>query len=71
MHVKKGDLVKVISGVDKGKSGKVIRSLPRLGKVVVEGVNLKKRHLRPRKAGEKGQIITFAAPIYASKVKKV
>jgi large subunit ribosomal protein L24 len=71
MHIKKGDTVKILSGADKGKTGKIIRSFPKLGRVVVEGVNLKKRHQRPRKAGEKGQIISFPAMIAASKAKKV
>nr|AKQ04744.1 50S ribosomal protein L24 [uncultured Parcubacteria bacterium Rifle_16ft_4_minimus_7278] len=71
MHVKKGDTVKILSGADRGKTGKIIRSLPRLGKIVVEGVNLKKRHQRPRKSGEKGQVISFPAPFAASKARKV
>ncbi|OGI61375.1 50S ribosomal protein L24 [Candidatus Nomurabacteria bacterium RIFCSPHIGHO2_01_FULL_39_9] len=70
MNVKKGDTVKILSGADRGKSGKIIRALPRSNSVVVEGINLKKKAQRPRKMGEKGQILTFAAPINVSKVTK-
>ena len=66
MKMKKGDNVIVISGKDKGKTGKVTRALPREGKVIVEGVNIKKRHKKPRKSGQKGQIVSFASPINAS-----
>jgi len=68
MHVKKGDSVVVLSGVDKGKRGKVIRAIPKEGKVVLEGINLKKKHQRPRREGRKGQIIDIAMPIDASNV---
>ncbi len=68
MHVTKGDLVIVLSGDDKGKRGKVLKALPRKGKVVVEGVNVVKRHRRARQQGEESQILSFPAPIPASKV---
>jgi large subunit ribosomal protein L24 len=68
MHVKKGDSVVVLSGVDKGKRGKVIRAIPKEGKVILEGINLKKKHQRPRREGRKGQIIDIAMPIDASNV---
>jgi large subunit ribosomal protein L24 len=68
LHVTKGDVVIVISGDDKGKRGKVLRALPKKGKVVVEGVNVVKRHRKARQQGEESQIVSFAAPIPASKV---
>jgi len=68
MHITKGDLVVVISGEEKGKRGKVLRALPQKGRVVVEGVNIVKRHRRARQQGEESQIVEFAAPIAASKV---
>jgi len=68
MHVTKGDLVVVLSGDDKGKRGKVLRALPRKGRVVVEGVNIVKRHRKARQQDEESGILTFAAPIPASKV---
>ncbi|HEU0051140.1 MAG TPA: 50S ribosomal protein L24 [Patescibacteria group bacterium] len=71
LFVKTGDLVKVLAGKDKGKTGKVIQTFPKLNRVVVEGVNAAKRHLRTRKQGEKGQVIEFSMPIHASNVKKI
>ena len=68
VHVTKGDQVVVISGDDKGKRGKVLRVLPRKGRVVVEGVNMSKRHRKARAQGEESQIVDFPAPIPASKV---
>lgn len=68
MNIKKGDTVKITAGKDKGKQGKVIRSLPRDEKVVVEGLNLRTKSVRARKMGEKGQIVRFNAPINASSV---
>ena len=71
MHVKTSDTVVVLSGRDKGKKGKVIFSDPRNRKVIVEGVNVAKRHQKPRKEGEEGGIISKETPIYASKVMRV
>lgn len=66
--IKKGDSVKVITGDDKGKTGKVLKSFPDSGKVVVEGVNLKKKHQRPSKKNQKGQLIEKPMPIDVSNV---
>lgn len=66
MKVKKGDEVKIISGKDRGKRGKVVRVIPGESKIVVEGVNIVKKHLRPKKSGEKGQRVEISAPIDAS-----
>lgn len=68
MKVKKGDNVIVLAGKDKGKTGKIVRSIPDDLKVVVEGVNMRKRHLRPKKQGEKGQIAEMAVPMHVSNV---
>ncbi len=68
MKIKSGDKVKVISGKDRGKEGKVVRAIPRENKIVVEGINLVKKHLRPRREGEKGQRITVPSPIDVSNV---
>jgi large subunit ribosomal protein L24 len=70
MHVKKGDQVLVISGDDKGKTGRVLQVLPKKDRLVVEGVNFIKRHTRPTKAGQ-GGIVEKEAPIHISKVQKV
>lgn len=71
MHVKKDDKVIVLTGKDKGKTGTVTKSFPKLGKVVISGVNIVKVHQRARKSGEKGQIADKAMPIDVSNVKKV
>lgn len=70
LHVKKGDSVTIISGVDKGRSGKVTRVFPKLGLVLVEGVGKRVKHQKPRRAGQQGQIVEKFHPIAASKVKK-
>jgi len=69
MKIKKGDNILIIAGKDKGKSGKVIRSLPKDKKLLVEGLNLRKRHVRPKKQGEKGQIVQVPAPLDISNAK--
>lgn len=68
MRIKKNDIIKIISGKDKGKSGKVMSADSRSGKVTVEGLNLYKKHVRPRRQGEKGQVILVPRPIDASNV---
>jgi large subunit ribosomal protein L24 len=70
MKIKKGDKVKIITGKDKGKSGKIVRVLVADNKVIVDGLNMMKKHQRPRKSGEVGSIISVAMPIHASNVKK-
>ena len=71
MHVKKGDTIKILSGDDKGKTGKVAKAFPREGKIVVEGMNTVKKHERARKEGQKGQVVNISMPMSASKVAKV
>ena len=70
MKVKKGDNVIVITGKDKGKSGKILRAFPKLDQVLVEGVNAKKVHERSRKKGGKGTMVEKNFPIHVSNVKK-
>jgi large subunit ribosomal protein L24 len=67
-HIKKGDTVRVLSGVDKGKKGKVAKMMPKRGLAVVEGVNMKKKHTRARQEGKRGQVIDVALPIRISKL---
>jgi large subunit ribosomal protein L24 len=67
MKIKINDKVKVISGKDAGKTGKVIQVFPKDEKIVVEGVNIMKKSLKSGKKGDKGQLIELAAPFYASK----
>ncbi len=68
LHVKKGDTVTVLSGEEKGKSGKVLEAFPKVGLVLVEGVGMRKKHQKSRREGQKGQIIDKHFPIRASKV---
>jgi large subunit ribosomal protein L24 len=69
MKIKKGDIVLIISGKDRGKTGKVLDSFPGEEKIRVEGINLKKKHMKPKREGEKGQIVELSFPMPASKVK--
>lgn len=70
MKIKKGDNVIVIAGASKGKKGKVIRAIPTLNKVVVEGVNLRKKAHKSKKKGDPSQILEVAMPIDVSNVAK-
>ena len=71
VHVKSGDTVAVISGKDRGARGKVMAVSPKEGKVIVEKVNVVKKHVKPRKMGEQGGIIEAEAALYACKVQLV
>jgi large subunit ribosomal protein L24 len=68
MHVKKGDTVQVISGKDKAVVGEVLRVLPQKSQVVVKGVNIKTKHIKPQQEGESGQVQTYEFPIHSSNV---
>ena len=68
MHVRRGDRVKVIRGAHKGEEGAVMRVIPKENRVVIEGINQRKRHTRPSSANQEGGIISFFAPIHASNV---
>lgn len=68
MHVKKGDTVQVITGRDKGKVGEIIKTIPQESRVVVKGVNITTKHMKPRQEGESGQILTYESPIHSSNV---
>ena len=68
LSIKRGDTVMVISGADKGKTGKIIACFPRKGRIIIEGVNMIKRHQKPKGVGRAGEIINKEAPIFASKV---
>jgi len=68
LHVKKGDTVQVIAGSDKGKVGEVLQTNPKTSKIVVKGVNIRTKHVKPQQEGESGQIVTSEAPIHSSNV---
>ena len=71
LHVKKGDTVLIISGDDRGEKGKVLEVSPKEGKVIVEGKNLVKKHVKPRKMGEAGGIVEAEGAMYACKVQVI
>lgn len=69
MKIKKNDQVLIKTGKDKGRKGKVLKVLFEDRKLVIEGINLKKKHVKPKKSGEKGQVVELPAPIDISNVK--
>ncbi len=71
MNIRRDDTVVVLSGKDKGKEGKVLSADPKNGKLIIEGVNLAKHHIKPRKQGQEGGIIKKETAIYACKVMRV
>ena len=71
MKIKKCDTVQVLSGNDKGKTGEVLEVIPKTQKVVVKGVNIRKKHVKPRKQGEEGGILSVECSIPSSKVNVV
>ena len=68
MRIKKGDTVQVIAGKDKGKTGEVLRTLPYENRVIVQGINLRTRHVKPTQEGETGRIVTEETSLHASNV---
>ncbi len=68
MKIKKGDTVLVITGKDKGKTGKVEKALPKENKIIVTGINIRKKHVRPSRKYPQGGIIEFPAPLDVSNV---
>ena len=71
VHVKTGDTVMVINGKDRGKTGKVMQVSPSEGKVIVGGVNIVSKHVKPRQMGEPGGLITAESALYADKVQLI
>ncbi|MCD7823489.1 MAG: 50S ribosomal protein L24 [Oscillospiraceae bacterium] len=71
IHVKTGDSVVVLSGKDKGKKGKILEVSPKEGKVIVDGINMATKSVKPRRQGDAGGIVKVAAPMYACKVQLV
>ena len=69
MNLKVGDKVIVIAGKDKGKEGRVIKTLKKENKVLVEGINMVKKHVKPNRMNEVGSIVDIEAPIHVSNVK--
>lgn len=71
MRIKKGDNVQVLSGNDKGKTGEVLEVIPKLNRVIVKGVNVRKKHVKARKQGDESGIISVECSIPSSKVNVV
>ena len=71
MRLKKGDTVKVLSGNDKGKTGEIMEIIPKTNKIIVKGVNVRKKHIKPRKQGEEGGIISVECAIHSANVNVV
>ena len=71
MNIKKGDTVQILSGNDKGKTGEVLQVVPKTQKIIVKGVNIRKKHVKPRKKGEEGGIISVESAIHSSKANVV
>ncbi len=69
--IRKGDVVRILSGKDRGKSGSVMAVLPERGRVVVDSINMMMKHVRPKKSGEKGQRVSIAAPMHISNVQLI
>lgn len=69
--IRRGDTVRILRGRDRGRTGKVMAVLPRDHRVVVEGLHMVKKHVRPRRAGEKGQRVNVAAPLQVSAVQLI
>jgi large subunit ribosomal protein L24 len=67
MKIKKNDQIQIIAGKDRGKRGKVLRTIPKENKIVVEGLNIVKKHNKPKKSGEKGQRVEIPYPFNVSK----
>lgn len=71
MKIKTGDKVVVLSGKNRGKTGKVTHTFPKENRIIVDGVNIQKKHVRAKRQGEKGQIVEMSAPINTSNVKLI
>ena len=71
MRIKKGDTVKILSGNDKGKTGEVLEIIPKTEKIIVKGVNVRKKHVKARKQGEESGILSIECAIHCSKANVV
>lgn len=71
MKIIKNDTVLIIAGKDRGRKGKVIKAMPKRNEILVEGLNIRKKTVRPKRSGEKGQIVDMPGPISVSNVKLI
>lgn len=68
MKIHKGDTIRIITGKDKGKTGKILKTFPKKNRILIEGLNLYKKHVKPKKQGEKGQVVLVPRPVDISNV---
>ena len=68
MRIRKGDTVQILNGKDKGKTGEVLKTMPTENRVIVQGINLRTKHVKPSQEGESGRIVTEEASLHASNV---
>ena len=68
MKIRKGDTVQILSGNDKGKTGEVLETIPKTSRIIVKGINIRKKHIKPKKQGEEGGIVPVEVVIHTSKV---
>ena len=71
MKIRKGDTVQILSGNDKGKTGEVIETIPKTSRIIVKGINIRKKHIKPKKQGEEGGIVPVECSIHSSKANVV
>ena len=71
MKIKKGDTVEILSGNDKGKTGEVLETIPKTSRIIVKGINMRKKHIKPKKQGEEGGIVSVECSIHSSKANVV
>ena len=71
MKIRKGDTVQILSGNDKGKTGEVLETIPKTSRIIVKGINIRKKHITPKKQGEEGGIVPVECSIHSSKANVV
>ena len=71
MKIRKGDTVQILSGNDKGKTGEVLETIPKTSRIIIKGINIRKKHIKPKKQGEEGGIVPVECSIHSSKANVV
>ena len=71
MKIRKGDTVQILSGNDKGKTGEVLETIPKTSRIIVKGINIRKEHIKPKRQGEEGGIVSVECSIHSSKANVV
>ena len=71
MKIRKGDTVQILSGNDKGKTGEVLETIPKTSRIIIKGINIRKKHIKSKKQGEEGGIVPVECSIHSSKANVV